>query len=203
MVIQQISIFLENKSGRLADVTRVMASAGINLRAISIADTADFGILRVIVDKVEAALEALGKAGFTTRTTEVLALGNPIIWWAAAGALVHQSWRWFSRRDWRSGAVVVAVLAGWLPWLGFQGRTIFTFYSVAFVPFLCMVLALTLGTMLGRSDSSPRRRTIGASVVGSLVLLALAASWFFYPVWSAEVIPYTAWQIRMWFPTWV
>jgi hypothetical protein len=74
MVIQQISIFLENKSGRLADVTRVMAQAGINLRAISIADTADFGILRVIVDKVEAALEALGKAGFTTRTTDVLAL---------------------------------------------------------------------------------------------------------------------------------
>ena len=74
MVIQQISIFLENKSGRLADVTRVMAGAGINLRAISIADTADFGILRVIVDKPDAALEALAKAGFTTRTTDVLAL---------------------------------------------------------------------------------------------------------------------------------
>jgi hypothetical protein len=74
MVIQQISIFLENKSGRLADVTRVMADEGINLRAISIADTADFGILRVIVDKADAALEALAKAGFTTRTTDVLAL---------------------------------------------------------------------------------------------------------------------------------
>jgi hypothetical protein len=74
MVIQQISIFLENKSGRLADVTRVIADAGINLRAISIADTADFGILRVIVDKPEMALEALAKAGFTTRTTDVLGL---------------------------------------------------------------------------------------------------------------------------------
>ncbi len=74
MVIQQISIFLENKSGRLADVTRVMADAGVNLRAISIADTADFGILRVIADRPEAALDALGKAGFTTRTTDVLAL---------------------------------------------------------------------------------------------------------------------------------
>jgi len=147
----------------------------------------------------------LGVDGCTATkcSTEVVALGNPIVWWAATGALVHQSWRWVARRDWRSGAVVVAVLAGWLPWLGFQGRTIFTFYSVAFVPFMCMVLALTLGTMLGRSDASPRRRTIGASVVGSVVLLALAASWFFYPVWSAEVIPYTAWQIRMWFPTWV
>jgi hypothetical protein len=74
MAIQQISIFLENKSGRLADVTRVMADAGINLRAISIADTADFGILRVIVDKPEAALAALAKAGYTTRTTDVLGL---------------------------------------------------------------------------------------------------------------------------------
>jgi dolichyl-phosphate-mannose--protein O-mannosyl transferase len=136
-------------------------------------------------------------------STEVLALGNPIIWWAATFALVHQAWRWFSRRDWRSGAVVLAVLAGWLPWLGFQGRTIFTFYAVAFVPFLCMVLAMTLGTILGPSDATPRRRTVGASVAGSIVLLALAASWFFYPVWSGEVIPYTAWQIRMWFPTWV
>ena len=136
-------------------------------------------------------------------STEVLALGNPIIWWAATFALVHQSWRWFARRDWRSGAVVLAVLAGWLPWLGFQGRTIFTFYAVAFVPFLCIVLAMTLGTILGPSGATPRRRTVGATVVGSLVLLALAASWFFYPVWSGEVIPYTAWQIRMWFPTWV
>jgi len=136
-------------------------------------------------------------------STEVLALGNPIIWWTATFALVHQSWRWFARRDWRSGAVVLAVLAGWLPWLGFQGRTIFTFYAVAFVPFLCIVLAMTLGTILGPSGATPRRRTIGATVVGSLVLLALAASWFFYPVWSGEVIPYTAWQIRMWFPTWV
>jgi hypothetical protein len=51
-----------------------MADAGINLRAISIADTADFGILRIIVDKADAALESLAKAGFTTRTTDVIAL---------------------------------------------------------------------------------------------------------------------------------
>jgi dolichyl-phosphate-mannose--protein O-mannosyl transferase len=136
-------------------------------------------------------------------STEVLALGNPIIWWAATGALLHQSWRWFSRRDWRSGAIVLAILAGWLPWLGFQGRTIFTFYSVAYVPFMCLALAMTLGVMLGPADASPRRRTIGAAAVGSIVLVAVAASWFFYPIWSADVIPYTAWQIRMWFPTWV
>ena len=57
-------------------------------------------------------------------SSEVIALGNPIIWWAATIALFHQAWRWAARRDWRSGAVVLAVLAGWVPWLGFQGRTL-------------------------------------------------------------------------------
>ena len=147
----------------------------------------------------------LGIDGCTAKkcSTEVIALGNPIIWWAAMGALIHQSWRWFSRRDWRSGAIVLAILAGWLPWLGFQGRTIFTFYSVAYVPFMCLALAMTLGVILGPASATPQRRMIGATVVGSIVLLTVAASWFFYPIWSAEVIPYTAWQIRMWFPTWV
>jgi dolichyl-phosphate-mannose--protein O-mannosyl transferase len=134
---------------------------------------------------------------------EVIALGNPLIWWAGTIALLHQSWRWFSRRDWRSGAVVLAVLAGWLPWLGFQGRTIFTFYSVAFVPFLVLALAMMLGTWLGPADASARRRTAGAIYVGVFLVFALGFSWFFYPIWTGEVIPWNAWHIRMWFPTWV
>jgi dolichyl-phosphate-mannose--protein O-mannosyl transferase len=136
-------------------------------------------------------------------SSEVIALGNPIIWWAATIALFHQAWRWAARRDWRSGAVVLAVLAGWLPWLGFQGRTIFTFYAVVFVPFLCIALAMTLGSLLGPSDAAPRRRVLGATAVGTILMLAVAAAWFFYPIWTGEVIPYSAWQIRMWFPTWV
>jgi len=72
MDIKQISVFLENNAGRLAEVTRVLADAGINLRAISIADTADFGILRLIVDKCDVALEALKNAGFTTRVSDVV-----------------------------------------------------------------------------------------------------------------------------------
>jgi len=75
--IKQISIFLENNAGRLAEVTGVMAKAGINIRAISIADTADFGILRVIADKPDLAMETLSKAGFTTRATDVLAVEIP------------------------------------------------------------------------------------------------------------------------------
>jgi hypothetical protein len=74
MVLNQISVFLENKAGRLADATAAVAEAGVNVRAISIADTADFGILRVIVDRPDAAVAALSAAGFTTRSADVLSL---------------------------------------------------------------------------------------------------------------------------------
>jgi len=74
MGIKQISVFLENTEGRLCEVTKTLAAAGINLRAISIADTADFGILRVIADKTEKAVDTLIAAGFTTRQTDVVAV---------------------------------------------------------------------------------------------------------------------------------
>jgi hypothetical protein len=74
MEIKQISVFLENTTGRISEVTKTLAHAGINLRAISIADTADFGILRLIVDKTEEAINALNTAGFTTRQTSVAAV---------------------------------------------------------------------------------------------------------------------------------
>jgi hypothetical protein len=74
MEIKQISVFFENKPGRLGEVTKVLADAGINLRAISIADTADFGILRLIVNDHEKAIAALNEAGFTTRVTNVAAV---------------------------------------------------------------------------------------------------------------------------------
>jgi hypothetical protein len=74
MKTKQISIFLENAAGRLAEVTRVLKTGGVNLRAIMIADTADFGILRVIVDNPEKAIEILEKNNFTTKTTDVLSV---------------------------------------------------------------------------------------------------------------------------------
>jgi hypothetical protein len=74
MQIKQISVFLENNAGRLGEVTRVLADANINIRAISIADTADFGILRLIVDKSDDAIAALTAGGFTTRLSDVVAV---------------------------------------------------------------------------------------------------------------------------------
>ena len=73
MPAQQISIFLENKEGRLSEVTRILSDAKVNIRALSLADTSDFGVLRLIVDNNEAAEEALKKGGFTVKNTPVVA----------------------------------------------------------------------------------------------------------------------------------
>lgn len=75
MQIQQISIFVENKSGRLAEITEALAAAKVDIRAVSIADTSDFGILRLIVDKPKEAVEALKAAGLTASLTSVIAMG--------------------------------------------------------------------------------------------------------------------------------
>lgn len=77
MKVKQLSIFLENQSGRLADVTMAMGDEGVNIRALSLADTSGFGILRLIVDNIEKAHEILKDQGFTVRETDVIAVEIP------------------------------------------------------------------------------------------------------------------------------
>lgn len=77
MKVEQISIFIENKSGRLAEVTQALGDHGINIRALSLADTSDFGILRLIVDKTDLAKTTLKEHGFTVSKTTVVAVEVP------------------------------------------------------------------------------------------------------------------------------
>ena len=74
MFINQISVFLENKAGRLAEITGVLAGRGVDIKALSIADTNDFGILRLIVDKTEEAVLALTANGFRAKQTQVVGI---------------------------------------------------------------------------------------------------------------------------------
>jgi len=74
MLVKQLSLFIENCSGRLAAACRALADARINILALSLADTADFGILRLIVNDPDAGHTALKKAGFTVVTNDVLAV---------------------------------------------------------------------------------------------------------------------------------
>ena len=77
MRASQLSIFLENRPGSLAEVMEVLARAGVNIRALSLADTAEFGVLRLIADRLEAAQAALREQGFRAQVTEVVAVEVP------------------------------------------------------------------------------------------------------------------------------
>jgi len=74
MFVEQISIFIENKEGRLAEVTAILRDANINIRALSLADTTDFGVLRLIVNDNDKAEKTLKEEGFKVGRTNVLAV---------------------------------------------------------------------------------------------------------------------------------
>ncbi|HEX3010317.1 MAG TPA: ACT domain-containing protein [Bacteroidales bacterium] len=77
MIIKQLSIFLENKSGRLSEVLSVLGEAGISIKALTIADTSEYGILRMIVSDDAKALEALRNQGFSVNLTDVISIATP------------------------------------------------------------------------------------------------------------------------------
>ncbi|MFI6207072.1 dolichyl-phosphate-mannose--protein mannosyltransferase [Streptomyces sp. NPDC051041] len=134
---------------------------------------------------------------------EVLAIGTPLLWWVACFALLYVLWRWFFRRDWRAGAIACGVLAGYLPWFFFQERTIFYFYSVVFLPFLCLAAAMLLGALVGPPRSGDTRRVAGAAGAGVLVLLIAWNFIYFWPIHTGTAIPIDDWRARMWLDTWV
>ncbi len=74
MKVKQLSIFIKNEQGRLAEVIDAVASSGVNIRALSLADTSEFGVLRMIVDSPDKAAESLKEKGLTVKETEVIAV---------------------------------------------------------------------------------------------------------------------------------
>jgi dolichyl-phosphate-mannose--protein O-mannosyl transferase len=111
--------------------------------------------------------------------------------------------QWALRRDWRAGAVLTGLVAGYLPWFLFQERTIFNFYSIAFTPWVVLAVTYVLGMILGPVGQSEKRRKRGALVTGAVLVLAVLLFWFFLPIYSAQVIPQSSWSERMWLPSWI
>ena len=137
-------------------------------------------------------------------TREITSLGTPVLWWAATVALVWMLWRWIGARDWRAGAVLGAVAAGWLPWvILYSHRTIFTFYEVAFAPFMVMALTFAIGAIIGTRDASPTRRTWGAASVGGYLLLVIASTAWIWPLLVGTVLSQQDWLRRLWFRGWI
>jgi len=143
-----------------------------------------------------------GSSGTTEQ--EVLAIGTPLIWWAASAALVV-CLVWLIRRpDWRPAALLTGVAAGWLPWIWFyfhDHRTEFYYYAVVFDPFLVIALALCLKAV-ARPDWSGRR-SIGMLLCAGYLLAVFANFIYLYPVLAARVLPFSDWASRMWFHSWI
>jgi dolichyl-phosphate-mannose-protein mannosyltransferase len=137
------------------------------------------------------------------KAQEVLAIGTPVIWWGSIVALVICLGWWLTHRDWRAGAVLVGVAAGWLPWFTYADRTQFYFYAVAFLPFLVLSITLCLGWLTGQARASVARRTVGAAFAGAYMLGVLVNFAYIYPIIAAKIIPYSDWLRRMWYRGWI
>lgn len=148
----------------------------------------------------------LGESGCLEQSgcaREVLALGTPFLWWLGVAALVYALYRWVMRRDWRSGAILCGLAAGYLPWFFYQDRTIFYFYAIVFVPFLCLAVAQLLGAIAGPARSTEVRRVVGLVVAGGLTLLVIWNFVYFWPLYTAGELSMDQWRARMWFDTWI
>ena len=130
-------------------------------------------------------------------------IGTVSVWWVGIVALLVCAFFWVVRRDWRAGAVLAGVVAGYGPWFLYQERTIYAFYTVAFVPWVVLGVTFCLGLVLGGRAASRERRRIGALVVGTYLLVTIALFAWFYPIYSGQVVPYADWLRLMWFRSWI
>jgi len=133
----------------------------------------------------------------------ITSIGTVSIWWLGAAAIVVLLYYLLFRRDWRAGAILMGLVGGYLPWFDLEERTIYSFYTVAFEPWVVLAVVFVLGLALGTRTASRRRREVGLYAVGAYCLLTLAIFAFFWPIYTAQVIPQAQWSLRMWFPSWV
>ena len=134
----------------------------------------------------------------------VTSVGNPVLWWLAAVAIVACLWWAVRRRDGVAIAALSGVVAGWLPWFAFTHRTIFAFYAVTFLPWLilCLVYAGSRLLRWGEARQWSLRQPFVRTVLVVLALLVLGTSVWFYPIWTGQVITFRGWQLRQWLPSW-
>ncbi len=136
---------------------------------------------------------------------EVLAIGNPVLWWGTIPVLLALVWLWVSRRDWRAPALLALIGASILPWIrdDLNERTMFLFYALPAVPFMALSAALVAGWLRGGAHATRRRRLWGTGAVTLYVALAVAALAFFYPLLAAQTLDIDSWRDRIWFSSWI
>jgi dolichyl-phosphate-mannose--protein O-mannosyl transferase len=127
---------------------------------------------------------------------EVLALGNPLIWWFGTIAVAVLFGYLLTRRDRKSLLILSAFAAGFLPWFLFPDRTMFTFYAISILPFLILAIAYLAHEL---ELHHPRAKLILGIALAAVFALFL----YFLPIHVAEIITYDQWQSRMWLESWI
>lgn len=129
---------------------------------------------------------------------QVIALGNPAIWWVGSLGLVTALVAWIRNPTWRWSLPLVGVLATWAPWWITTGRPIFTFYAVVIVPFMIVALCLVFAAIRRRI---PDR--LWWAGIGVYFAVVVATFWYFYPILANRMITYDQWHQRMWWDRWI
>lgn len=129
-------------------------------------------------------------------------LPNPIIWWAATLSLLLVLFYWIGARDWRAGAILAAVAAGFLPWFAYPDRTMFFFYTLPFAPFMVLALVYVIGRFLPTESYSAWHRRRVMILLGMFVALCILVSAFFLPIWTGQMVTYETWRLHIWMPSW-
>jgi dolichyl-phosphate-mannose--protein O-mannosyl transferase len=147
--------------------------------------------------------DGTGGCGADTCWESIIGIGNPLIWWAAALACLYVAYRLARYRDWRLGAILLGIAAGYVPWLMYLDRTVFQFYSIAFQPFTVLALAAVIALILGRRDDPTWRRERGIATVAVFLGIVLLVSAFYYPIWTGMAVTPEFRQLHFWSPSWV
>ena len=143
---------------------------------------------------------------------DVVALGNPALWWVGTGALGLVILATFYYRNWRVGVIALGYIALYVPWLAYAHRTIFVFYTVAFAPFVALAVAWMIGLLAGWAtiDGSPapapatrRAQITGWLVAGLVTAIILGCAMYFMPLWRGGVVDYEFWRSHMWLQSWI
>ena len=152
--------------------------------------------------KLDIPADQCGAPESSSCLRETLILGNPAVWWPGLAASVGAVFAWISERDWRWSVPVLGLLATWAPWLPVMDRPIFSFYAVASLPFMIIALCLVID-LVRRHGVTPRGRYAAWLAGGALMTAVVIGFWYFFPIWTYELIPYDAWRDRMWFDRWI
>ncbi len=148
----------------------------------------------------------------------ITGIPNPLIWWASVAAVIAiivilivclvRRMRAGSSTPlpvsgWAIAVVLTGVAAGWLPWLFYPERTTFFFYTIVITPFLLLALTIVLGFVLGAPDAPAPRRALGGTIIVVFLMIVIAISAFFIPLWTGVPVDIPFIQLHYWLPSWI